>query len=557
MDNIDKLCMGCMNIKKNDICEICGYNGDNKPYALRLRTILDNRYIVGAQKSKNANSIEYIGFDKVLCCRVYIIEFFPKNLCMRDRNSNNIILRKIDKDCYYNNLNVFLNRFRDVARFRDLSSIGPIYNIFSENNTGYAICEYIEGDSLSSFVYKQGGHISWDIAKQIFMPILSGLDKMHSAGVLHLGICPDNIIVKRRSDDNELSSNEKIEFSAVLIGPSLTIVRDKNQNSDSGLHSGFSALEQYTNALSIDKSTDVYGFCATLLYALCGKSPASALKRQDDDKLLISKNMIKIIPKNVISAIAGGLKVLPENRTSDFSTLRNQLSDSANFLMESITEELHLNEKPKEEDENDKEDQESKKKNVYWLWVSIIVTFILVGAFVTWVLLNNVKPSNNEPTTDDSAQNQKVETNVKQDKKVVPHLIGQNFESAKNTCSKNGIKLLLSGEEFSETIPEGCIMSQNPQEGTSTDSISNIVVVVSKGSKMKTLPEIQGDSISTACNKLTKLSLIPQKKEKPSNTVEENLVIGYESNSPGDKIEYGSNIVILISTGKLSKDRVD
>ena len=58
---------------------------------------------------------------------------------------------------------------------RELSAIEHIYDIFEENNTAYTVAEWNESISLQYFVERSGGHISWNDARQLFMPVLSAL----------------------------------------------------------------------------------------------------------------------------------------------------------------------------------------------------------------------------------------------------------------------------------------------------------------------------------------------------------------------------------------------
>ena len=78
---------------------------------------------------------------------------------------------------------------------RELPSIIPVYDIFEQNNTAYTISEYCEGNTLETRLKQIGGRMKWDEARPLFMPLLSTLISLHSAGVLHLGISPRNVII--------------------------------------------------------------------------------------------------------------------------------------------------------------------------------------------------------------------------------------------------------------------------------------------------------------------------------------------------------------------------
>lgn len=84
-------------------------------------------------------------------------------------------------------------------------------------------------------------------------------------------------------------------------------------------------MEQYTDQ-RCGEYTDVYGFTASLLFALTGTLPKNAMLRRKDTRLLISSQILKTIPPHVITAIANGLQVAPEDRTATFERLRAELS---------------------------------------------------------------------------------------------------------------------------------------------------------------------------------------------------------------------------------------
>ena len=75
----EKRCYGCMNLKKNAVCEYCGTgeNVANQPHQLPCGTTLAGRYTVGKVLGQGTVSITYIGWDKKLETAVAIKEYYP------------------------------------------------------------------------------------------------------------------------------------------------------------------------------------------------------------------------------------------------------------------------------------------------------------------------------------------------------------------------------------------------------------------------------------------------------------------------------------------------
>ena len=540
-ENNMKICMGCMNPTDNEeVCPYCGEKRDEpqKTPFLPKGEVLAERYIVGKGLEINGEGLGYIGFDKNKKTKIYIREFFPGEMC--ERKENSCILKAVTgySELFEREREKFLKYFRAVARLRNINLLESVYDIFDENNTAYVVLEWVDGIPLDVYVDKKGGYLEWKEARVLFMPLLSALSRMHLSKVKHLGICPNNLIV--------LPSG-KIK----LVGFASEDLRKKGTDLKSQLYEGCSALEQYIEAYETDESTDIYGFTASLFFALTGEYPLSALEGEKHDELLMSQDIVKNIPNNVVSAIAGGLRVYPNNRTLLFDRLRAELSDSpvvhidASENMKKVPPKFSAN-------------NQSKNNNNNFMWGvwSCVIAFAVLGlcALVYWFGFKKDKVVSSDETSSSSTST--VETNeeesVKTEKISVPNLVGKNFKKLQEEVSSGSTQyniVMLPNEEFNDNVGEGCIISQNPSYGEEMTSGGTIAVTVSKGSKERTLPNIQGQTVSEASLALSELSFVPVEIRENSTTVAEGLVIGYKDHKPGDVMEYGSQISILVSKG--------
>ena len=189
----------------------------------------------------------------------------------------------------------------------------PIYDIFQQNHTAYVISEWTEHITLAEYVERSGGRLEWNAARALFMPVLSGLSDLYQAGVRHLGLSPDNLII---------TQSGKMK----LWGFCVRSVRQTGTQLEPELFRGCAAVEQYSEPNKISQATDVYGFTAVLFYALTGELPQEAVKRRNDGRLLIPTNILKQIPPHIVTALANGLQVEPDRRTQTFERLRAELS---------------------------------------------------------------------------------------------------------------------------------------------------------------------------------------------------------------------------------------
>lgn len=77
------LCMGCMQeIGDRRFCPECGFDNAEKQQApfLPYRTVLANRYIVGAGIDTNGESTRYLCYDKQTGDIAIVAEFLPVGL---------------------------------------------------------------------------------------------------------------------------------------------------------------------------------------------------------------------------------------------------------------------------------------------------------------------------------------------------------------------------------------------------------------------------------------------------------------------------------------------
>ncbi len=535
--------MNCMELLENneDVCQKCGCE-TNKEQPLPFipqNTLLEDRYIVGKGLEIDGEGLSYIGYDETKRTKVYIREFYPANFSSRAEDGIGVTFPSNFEKVFKNLRTSFLKYFRFVARVRNLPAIVSVYDIFEANNTVYVICEWIEGCRLDRFLSSKGGRLEWNEAKDMFMPFLSSLSRMEAVGIRHLGISPDNILVTKK--DNQLR----------LTGFATKNLRSANSLISSQLYDGCTALEQYLDDYEAAESTDVYGFASTLFFALTGEYPPSALERKQDDKLMMPQIILNNLPENVVSAIATALRVYPNSRTLSFETLKIELSGAP--LLE--VQDIESDEDSYSSDYEEYATANNKSKSISWGIISCVITLVvlLFCLGVYWFWLRN-KQENKTTQQNSSSQTETYLNDTSQNetaKKItVPNLIERNFKTLQEELKYiDEYKVVLLSEEFSGDVAEGCIISQTPSAGEEAYYGAMIAVNVSKGSKMRSLPSIEGKTLSEASQLLAERKLKADSVNEFSDKYPEGTIIGYKSHKAGDEVEYGSQVTIIVSKG--------
>lgn len=478
MENIQNLCMGCMNeLEEDGTCSYCNYNADS-PYLqsyLPPKSILDERYIVGKVLSYNGEGAVYIGFDTVTSSKVVIHEYMPDTLCTRTKQSHKIMVKTDSLNKYKTYMSEFAELNKSLSRMRTLSHLVPAIDMFAENNTMYVISKYVEGITLKKFLQGNGDRLSWEQIKKIFPPIFTTLSLIHNSGIIHGGICPDNIIVTPKGE-------------LKLIGFSISAVRVENSDLSSELYPGYAAPEQYNSLDWLGTWTDVYAIAAVLYRMLTGVLPPNAVSRKQADNIIDLRQMSINVPPNVSRVIMQALRVNPETRVQTITELVTKLFEQPEYVVEhqkGATQTIHVDTSDErlrnnynDYDYDDTEDEESsERKNLIPTVIGSIALALLVGVGLFFLAEmftggdegTQSKVSSNitsitvteEPTSEDNTdQSSEASTQIDYGTgAVMPDLKGLEYENVKESIESD-FNIVIK-ERKSKKYDAGIIIKQS------------------------------------------------------------------------------------------------
>ena len=183
------LCMGCMQeIGDRRFCPACGFDNAEKQQApfLPYGTVLANRYIVGTGIDTNGESTRYLCFDQQTGDVAIVCEFLPVGLFNRAEGETQVRVNYENRLIYNKLKDDFINYYRILAELRELSALLDIHNVFEENNTVYVIEDNEDLIPFEEYVTRSGGSLEWDIARPLFMPVISALEALHKRGVAQI-----------------------------------------------------------------------------------------------------------------------------------------------------------------------------------------------------------------------------------------------------------------------------------------------------------------------------------------------------------------------------------
>lgn len=261
--------------------------------------------------------ITYLGFDNHLEKPVAIKEYLPNDLAVRQDATSVMPKSSSDEPDFQWGLDRFLAEARTLAQF-DHPNLVKVHRFFRANGTGYIVMEYVEGETLTSYL-EQRDYLDEVELRRILEPILDGVQRVHAAGFLHRDIKPSNIVIR---DDGR----------PVLIdfGAARQALGAKSRSVTSIVTPGYAPIEQYATTGEQGPWTDIYGLGAVCYRALTGTTPDDATGRVLKDPLVpaVEAAQGRASP-GFLAAVDQALEVDQANRPQDIETWRRMLSDEA------------------------------------------------------------------------------------------------------------------------------------------------------------------------------------------------------------------------------------
>lgn len=162
-----------------------------------------------------------------------------------------------------------------LERLSRLSSHLPkLYTYFVEDGRFYLVQEWIDGETLAHKAWRQGRFSEAEV-RQLLAEVLPVLSDVHSQGIIHQDIKPENIVVRHRDGKFVLMNFGLVQAA---VNPISSIISSTNGQTDGDMPASIATEmpdyrppEQATGKLS--DASDLYSLGMTVIALLTARPP--------------------------------------------------------------------------------------------------------------------------------------------------------------------------------------------------------------------------------------------------------------------------------------------
>ncbi len=439
----------------------------------------------------------------------------------------------------------FVTRFRREARAAAQLSHPHVVQVYDQGEAEglpYLAMEYVPGRTLRD-VLRDYGALTPEQALTILDPVLEALSAAHDAGFVHRDIKPENILI---SDDG------RVKVTDFGLARAVTNTTTATQGMIIGTVAYLSP--EHVERGDADARSDVYGAGICLFEMVTGQVPFAAESaitvayQHVNADVPAPSSLRTAIPPDVDALVATSTRRDPDLRypdcrafLSDVRRVRRTLPppqplsrDTQDTLI--VPADMAaaggapppaVTVRPASAAAAPAPRAERRRRGRGWI-VAVLLLLLAIGgaAFAGWYLA--------------AGPGKQV---------TVPGILNMDQAEATTALQSVGLRLEVSGEEYSETVAAGLVLSSDPAPGASTATDSVVSVVLSLGPERYAVPDVRGEPLEAARTAITEANLVvgiiteDWDSEVPAGSV--------ASTEPaaGDELKPGTAVDLVVSKG--------
>lgn len=404
----------------------------------------------------------------------------------------------------------FIREAKSVARLAH-PNVVAVFDQGAQGQYVYLAMEYVAGCTLRD-VLRERGALRARAALDILEPVLAALGAAHRAGFVHRDMKPENVLI---GDDGRV---KVADFGLVRSVGSVTSTTGSVLGTVSYL-----APEQIENGTA-DTRTDVYA-CGVVLYEMLtggkphtGESPAQVIYQHLNQDVPPPSAAVPGLPTELDALVASATARDPEHRPSDAVVLLARSREARAALTDE-----QLDAVPPQalsEVHDGAQDRTSVIARVLpagqgtahhtsrlemppplpprrrtgpgrfggprrTVLAAVVAVLLMLGVGTGVWYINSGQFTQ------------------------VPALLGQTEQAAGKRLSDAGLELKGVRRAYSDTTERGQVMSSDPKPGERIRGNGAVTLVISRGPEVVKVPDVSGERLADARQKLKKAGLEP------------------------------------------------
>ncbi|GAA3538080.1 serine/threonine protein kinase [Aeromicrobium flavum] len=406
----------------------------------------------------------------------------------------------------------------------------------------YIVMELVEGRTLRD-VLRDGRKILPERALSITADILAALDYSHRAGIIHRDIKPANVM---------LTPEGKVKVMDFGIARAIADTSSAMTQTAAVIGTAQYLSPEQARGETVDARSDIYSTGCVLYELLTGRppfvgdSPVSVAYQHVREEARPPSQLNPDVSQAVDHVVAKALAKRVDDRYSSAGEMRKDIERVlAGGAVDAPTQAVPV--VPPASTQvapavtapilPPPADDEEKKGNGKWWAVALVLLAIAAAIGVALMLTNG----------DEKVQTPQV---------AVPRVEGLDVETATNRLESKNLTVGDTSQATSADIPEGQVMSTDPEAGTTVDEGTSVDLVVSSGPELVDLPNLTSYSYDEAKELLEGDRYGLKVKRQNTDSDQPKGRVLNTNPPPGTSVERGSTVTLIVSRGQVDVPNV-
>ena len=474
-------------------------------------------------------------------------------------------------------------------------NIVSVYDVGEDENANFIVMELVEGITLKDYINRKK-KLSVREATSIAIQVSLGLEAAHKCGLVHRDVKPQNIMIStdgkvklsdfgiaRAASSNTISSN--VMGSVHYSSPEQ--VRGGFANAQSDIYSlGITLYEMVTGRVPFDGDTSVSiaikhlqeeiippnKYVPDLPYSL-NQIILKCTQKSVDRRYASMADLIMDLKRSLVDPNGNFVELAPLSSHAQTIMLSKdemdaiqaaagpQYTEDDNDDDDDDDDERPMRRRSRRYEEEDDDEDEDEGGLSGALEKVMTVGGFIIGAIIIILLIVFICRAagifgKSTPVKQSSSVVSGAQSQLQQSSAVdangqveVPNITGMTVSEAQEALNKLQLGIAKGGEQASDTVKEGLIISQDLEAGTKVAAHSTVYYVVSTGVADVKVPDVTGKSQTVAETTLKSSGLETEVTQENSDTVEIGNVIRTNP-AAGTEVSSGSTVTVVVSLGK-------